>query len=157
MKKRVQMILWVILLFAPAATACAADIAALDRVSVLMPKTQVVSILGAPAEVTRMGRLKVELYHVTGSSPLLSAGYIYEKDAILAAHAFIFQGNLAAQTADQLKKDGFTLLDENGTAYRLMGKDDDTGRPVIVTIDVDHDLTTVITFEKGFYERSMNR
>ncbi len=157
MKKRVQMILWAILLFAPAATAFAADLAALDRVSVLMPKTQVVSILGAPDEVTRMGRLKIELYHVTGASPLLSAGYIYENEAILAAHAFIFQGNLASQTADRLKKDGFTLLDERGTAYRLAGKDDDTGRPVVVTIDVDNDLTTVVTFEKGFYERNVSR
>jgi hypothetical protein len=157
MKKRVQTILWVILFFAPAAMACAADIAALDQVSVMMPRTQVVSILGTPDEVTGMGRLKVELYKVTGAGPLLSAGYIYEKNGMLAAHAFIFQGNLAAQTTDQLKKDGFTLLDKNGTAYRLMGKDDDTGRPVIVTIDVDNDLTTVVTFEKGFYERSMNR
>jgi hypothetical protein len=157
MKKRMQMILWVILFCAPAATACAADLAALDRVSVLMTKTQVVSILGAPDEVTRMGRLKIELYHVTGASPLLSAGYIYENEAMLAGHAFIFQGKLAAQAADQLKKDGFTLLDEKGTAYRLTGKDDDTARPVVVTIDVDDDLTTVVTFEKGFYERNVSR
>ncbi|MCE5264764.1 MAG: hypothetical protein LLG97_14695 [Deltaproteobacteria bacterium] len=157
MKKSVQMILWVILFFAPTVTACAADIAALDRVSVLMPRTEVVSILGVPDEVTVMGRLKVELYHVTDASPLLKSGYIYENEAALAGHAFIFQGNCAAETAERLTEHGFAILDEKGTAYRLTGKDDDTGRPVVVTINVENDLTTVVTFEKGFYERSAGR
>lgn len=157
MKKSLSTILWAILFFAWATAASGADLAALDRVSVLMPRTEVVSILGAPDEVARLGHLKVELYHVTGAAPLLSSGYIYENEAMLAGHAFIFQGNLAQQTADRLKKHGFTPLAEKGTAYRLAGKDDDTGRPVVVTIDVSHDLTTVVTFEQGFYERSVSR
>lgn len=157
MKKSLSMILWAILFFAGAAAASGADLAALDRVSVLMPRTEVVSILGAPDEIARMGRLKVELYHVTGASPLLSSGYIYENEAMLAGHAFIFQGDFAEQTADRLKKHGFTPLADQGTAHRLAGKDDDTGRPVVVTIDVSQDLTTVVTFEKGFYERSVSR
>jgi len=33
------------------------------------------------------------------------------------------------------------------------GIDDDTGRPIIVTIGENNDLTTVMTFEKGFYDR----
>jgi hypothetical protein len=35
------------------------------------------------------------------------------------------------------------------------GKDEDTGRPVVVSIDVNSERMTVITFEKGFCERSV--
>ena len=35
------------------------------------------------------------------------------------------------------------------------GKDDETSRHVVVSIDVNNELMTVITFEKGFYERSV--
>ena len=40
-----------------------------------------------------------------------------------------------------------------GASFRLSGKDDDTGRPIVVTIGENNDLTTVMTFEKGFYDR----
>lgn len=157
MSKRVLMILWVILVVVPAATACAVDLAALDRVSVLMPKARVISILGAPAEVTSMGPLKVDLYRVTGASPLVSAGCIYEKEATLAGIAFIFRGDLAIETAKRLQENGFALSEGRGTAVRLSGKDDDTGLPVVVTIDVNRELMTVIAFEKGFFERNVQR
>jgi hypothetical protein len=137
------------------AAAGAVDLAALDRVSVLMPKTQVRSILGAPAEVTSLGPLKVELYPITGASPLVSAGCIYEQETTLAGLALVFQGDLALQTADRLRGYGFTLKGGKGTAVRMDGKDDDTGRPVVISIDVNSEWMTVITFEKGFYERSV--
>ncbi|NPU84495.1 MAG: hypothetical protein HPY65_08390 [Syntrophaceae bacterium] len=155
MRKSVLIILWVILILVPASTACAVGLAALDRVSVLMTKTQVISILGVPAEVTSMGPLKVELYRVTGASPLVSAGCIYEKEATLAGIVFIFQGDLTIETAKRLRENGFTLSGGRGTAVRLSGKDDDTGLPVIVTIDVNNELMTVIAFEKGFFERNV--
>ncbi|HOI73732.1 MAG TPA: hypothetical protein PLO63_06230 [Syntrophales bacterium] len=157
MFKKTWSILWVILILVPAATASAVDLAALDRVSVLMPKARVLSILGAPGEVASMGPLKIELYRVTGASPLVSAGCIYEKGETLAGIAFIFQGDLAIETARRLQENGFTLSGGRGTAVRLSGKDDDTGLPVIVTIDVNSELMTVIAFEKGFFERTVRR
>ena len=157
MFKKTWSILWVILILVPAATASAVDLAALDRVSVLMPKARVVSILGAPSEIASMGPLKVELYRVTGASPLVSAGCIYEKEETLAGIAFIFQGDLAIETAKRLRENGFTLSGGRGTAVRLSGKDDDTGLPVVVTIDVNNELMTVIAFEKGFFERTVRR
>lgn len=157
MRKRVLIILWVMLILVPAATASAVDLATLDRVSVLMAKSQVISILGAPAEVTSMGPLKVELYSVTGASPLVSAGCIYENEATLAGIAFIFQGDLTIETAKRLRENGFALSGGKGTAVRLAGKDDDTGLPVIVTIDVNRELMTVIAFEKRFFERNVHQ
>jgi hypothetical protein len=157
MKKSLQAVFLVILFLMPATAACAVDLAALDRVSVLMTKAKVVSILGAPAEVTSMGPLNVELYRVTSASPLVSAGCIYENEATLAAIAFIFQGDLTIETAKRLQENGFVLSGGRGTAVRLSGKDDDTGLPVIVTIDVNSELMTVIAFEKGFFERNVQR
>lgn len=75
--------------------------------------------------------------------------------AVLAGLALVSQGDLALQTADRLRGYGFTLQGGKGTAVRMDGKDDDTGRPVVVSIDVNNELMTVITFEKGFYERSV--
>ncbi len=157
MTKKIRTILWLILILIPATAAWAVDLTALDRVSVLMPKARVISILGAPSEVASMGPLKVELYRVTGASPLVSAGCIYEKEETLAGIAFLFQGDLAIETAKRLQENGFTLSGGKGTAVRLSGKDDDTGLPVVVTIDVNSELMTVIAFEKGFFERTVRR
>lgn len=145
-----------IFLFIFVCTASATDLRSLDRISVLMPKSQVLSILGAPDKVTDMGGLMVDLYMVHQAAPLESAGYFYEKDLVLAGHTFIFKGNVGAQTATRLMAHGFTIQEEKGEYIRLSGKDDDTGRPVIVTISRMDDLTTVTTFAKEFYERRAN-
>ena len=134
-------------------SAYAADLKSLDRVSVQMPKSQVISILGAPDHVSELGALMVDMYLTTQGGPLVSAGYFYENDLALAGHSFIFRGNVAAQTAARMKTLGFTVLEEKGDYIRLAGKDDDTGRPIIVSISRIDELTTVTTFEKGFYER----
>ena len=158
MKRVVNMILvgvmLGVMLITPTAVAFAADIDALDRVSVLMPRSKVASLLGAPDKVDQTtGGLKVDLYHVDIADSLVGAGYLYEDEGALAGNAFIFRGNVAKRTAERLKEIGFTLLDEKGPTFRLSGKDDDTGRPIVVTIGENNDLTTVMTFEKGFYDR----
>ncbi len=156
MRKFVKLILICIMVLAPSAAAAAAEIEALDRVSVLMPKEKVVSILGPAEKTVDMGWMKVDLYTLGGASPLVGAGYIYENESAVAGHAFIFKGNVAGQAADRLQAIGFTLLEGSGASFRLAGKDDDTGQPVVVTIGENNDLTTVMTFEKGFYDRRVN-
>ncbi len=157
MKKMINMILICFMVLVPSAGAFAADINALDKVSVLMPKSKVVSILGTPDNTGEIGGLKVEMYTQGGANPLVSAGYLYENESALAGHAFIFKGNVAKQTAERLQQIGFALLEGSGASFRLFGKDDDTGQPVMITIGESNDLTTVITFEKSFYDRRVNK
>jgi len=156
MKSSIKNSIPAIFLLIFACTASATDLRSLDRISVLMPKSQVLSILGAPDKVTDMGGLMVDLYMVHQAAPLESAGYFYEKDLVLAGHTFIFKGNVVVQTATRLMAHGFTIQEEKGEYIRLIGKDDDTGRPVIVTISRMDELTTVTTFAKEFYERRAN-
>ncbi len=157
MKPASKILLTVLLVFAAASASFAADLKSIDRTSVLMTKNQVTAIMGAPDTVTDMGGLKVELYLVPGGEPLVGVGYIYEDDRYVAGHTFIFTGDVAVQTAARMKAIGFTILEEKGDYFRLAGRDDDTGRPIVVTIGRINDLTTVTTFEKGFYERRANR
>lgn len=144
-------------IFGSVCSASAVDVKAMDRVSVLMPKAQVLSVLGTPDTVADMGGLMVDLYTVNHADPLVSAGYFYEKNAILAGHTYIFKGNLVARSAARLKTLGFVVQEEQGEYVRLTGNDDDTGRPMVVVISRINDLTTVTSFEKGFYERRATR
>ncbi len=147
-----------LVVIAPAAAAQAANIEAMDRVSVRMPQSAVVSILGKPTSTHEMAEgLKIDLYTPAGTPHLVSAGYLYEEDGRLGGHAYVFQGNVARQAAARLREHGFTLLEEKSGTYRLAGRDDDTGTPVVVTIGEQADLTTVLTFEKGFYDRRVQR
>ena len=157
MKPAGRILLTVLFVFAAASASFAADLKSIDRTSVLMTKNQIAAILGTPDTITDIGGLKVELYLVPSGEPLVGVGYIYEDGRFVAGHTFIFTGNVAAQTAARMKTIGFTSLEEKGDYFRLAGKDDDTGRPIVVTIGQLNDLTTVTTFEKGFYERRANR
>src|SRR5512133_236487 len=98
MKPAINILLTVLFVFTTASASSAADLKAIDRTSVLMTKPQIMAILGTPDTVTDMGGLKVELYLVPGGDHLAGVGYIYEDDRV-AGHAFIFTGNVAAQTA----------------------------------------------------------
>ena len=157
MKKWLRMILLLVLIGMAAGTAWAVDLEALDRVSILMSKSKVLSILGLPDEVGDIGhRLKADIYKLPEKmAPLVGAGCVYDENQILAATAFIFQGNVGKESANRIKEDGFTFIGEKDGATRLAGKDDDTGLPVVVTVVENGGLTTVITFEKGFYERNV--
>lgn len=139
---------------AAAAGALAADISSLDRVSVLMPKAKVISILGAPDETAQLGGgLNVDIYRVVNAMPLVRSGCIYDDDGRLVGQSFVFQTEMAGKAAEGLREIGFSLLDEKTGSIRLAGRDDDTGQPLIAIIDENEGLTTVTTFEKGFYER----
>lgn len=131
----------------------AAQLADLDRVSVLMAKPAVVTILGQPDTLTDLGGLAVELYLVHQAEPLVSVGYFYEENQILAGYSLIFRGDVIAETAARLKSHGFKTVEQHTDYLRLQGNDDDTGHPIVVTISRLDTLTTVTTFEQGFYQR----
>ncbi len=62
--------------------------------------------------------------------------------------------SVAKITAERLEKDGFSRVDEKPGAVLLTGKDDDTGRPIMVSVSEEAGLTTVVTLEKEFYDKS---
>jgi hypothetical protein len=156
MKKLQCMILLIFLIGMTAVSSWAVDVESLDRVSVLMSKSKVVSILGTPDEVGDIGPLlKADIYKVSDEGPLIGAGCVYDEKQILAATAFIFRGNVGKEAANRIKEDGFAFLDDKNGTIRLTGKDDDTGLPIMVTVSENGGLTTVMTFEKGFYDRTV--
>ncbi len=61
------------------------------------------------------------------------------------------------EAAEHLKKLGFTVMEEHGGTLRLLGKDDDTGQPIVVNIALNNGLTVITTFEKGFYDRRVKQ
>lgn len=135
-------------------TVVAIDIITLDQVSVLMSKAKVLSILGAPDYVGEAGGgLKVDIYRVSNAEPMIAAGCIYEDNRSLAGQAFIFQGEMGREAAERLKKHGFVVMEEKEGAFRLFGKDDDTGQPLVAHITLSSGMTVVMTFEKGFYDK----
>jgi hypothetical protein len=132
----------------------ALDIEAIDKVSVLMPKSKVVAIMGQPdATEDVVPGLKAEMYRLTDTGPMKGAGCLYDENQNLAGQVFIFEGNVAHEAAERIKKNGFTLDQESKKALRLSGRDDDTGQPIVVVILEEHGLTSIMTFEKGFYDR----
>jgi hypothetical protein len=150
-------VLLLVLIGMAAGTSWAVDLEALDRVSILMPKSKVLAILGPPDEVGDIGhKLEADIYKLPDKmAPMIGAGCVYDDQQILAATAFIFQGAVGKETASRIKGAGFTSIGEKDGANRLAGKDDDTGLPVVVTVVENAGLTTVITFEKGFYDRNV--
>ncbi len=157
MKKRQWLILLFVLIGMTAGTTWAVDLEALDRVSILMTKAKVLSLLGPPDEVGDIGHnLKADIYKLPDNmAPMVGAGCVYDDQQILAATAFIFQGDVGKESANRIKEAGFTFTGDKDGAARLSGKDDDTGQPVVVTVVTGGGLTTVITFEKGFYDRNV--
>ncbi len=152
MKQKIPVFIFV-LIFCAAGTMFAADIASLDKVSIFMPKSKVLSILGASQETLVLaGDLKIEVYPVESVLPLVHSGCIYDKDGILMGQSFVFQGHTAGSIADRLKKHGFTPLPQKGGSLRFAGVDDDTKQPLVAVIAENDHLTTVTTFEKAFYE-----
>ncbi len=131
-----------------------ADVEALDRVNVLMPRTKVVSILGVAQEASHLGGgLIAETYRVTDTGVMAGAGCVYDETHHLAATAFIFHGTVALEVARLMQEREFSLMEDKDGAIRLSGKDDDTGQPIVVVIIEDGGYTTVMTFEKGFYDK----
>jgi hypothetical protein len=128
------------------------SVESLDRVHVLMQKSAVVELIGEPdGHDTLDAGLKMEVYRLD-APPLMGAGVIYDEKQCLTGQAYIFTGRGAEKAAEQLGRIGFTLMDSKQGLFRLEGKDDDSGLPVVVTISETGDLTTLMVFEKAFYE-----
>ncbi|MCX5815559.1 MAG: hypothetical protein NTX75_04860 [Proteobacteria bacterium] len=154
MKEITKIIIGIMMVCLLAGTTMAVDINALDQVSVLMTKSKVLSLLGMPDDVGEAGNgLEVDIYRVNNISPMVGAGCIYEDNQRLAGQAFIFQGEMGKEAAERLKKHGFTVTEEKEGAFRLLGKDDDTGQPLVAYITLNNGMTVIMTFEKDFYDR----
>jgi hypothetical protein len=131
----------------------AEDLRSLDRVSVHMDRSTVRSILGSPdGEIELSIGLTAELYQLEGLGPLIGKGCVYSEKDQLVGQAFIFEGSVVAATTESLENAGFRLVKKSPQARLLAGTDDDSGRPILVSISEKDGLTSVVTFEKTFYE-----
>jgi hypothetical protein len=156
MKRMAFTVLCILVTLVVAEPAPAVDIAALDRVSILMSKSEVLAILGPPHEINELrAGLKAEIYRLSDADPMVGAGCIYDKEQVLRGQAYLFSGSVGKESADRIKEAGFTVMEEKEGTFRLLGKDDDTGRPMVVYIFEAHGLTTVMTFEKDFYDQQV--
>jgi len=156
MKQILRVLLAMLLLGTLCGIAPAMDLTALDRVTITMTKSEVLSLLGEPDEVTEIGNgLKAEVYTVNGLEPMVGTGCIYENNRRLVGQSFIFQGEMDRVAADRLVELGFSVMEDTEGNIRLLGKDDDTGRPLVATLSHDKDMTIIMTFEKGFYDRQV--
>jgi hypothetical protein len=151
--KKILPVFVFIMIICGAVSVYAADIVALDKISILMPKSKVLSVLGAPRETVMLAKgLKVEVYPVDDALPLIHSGCIYDKDGLLVGQSFVFQGHSSGKIAERLKKHGFTPMHNQTGSLRLSGVDDDTKQPLVAVIEEHDNLTTITTFEKIFYE-----
>lgn len=133
----------------------AVDIEALDRVSVNMDRAAVQNLLGPPDAQSELSiGLEADVYDLDGLAPLMGKGCVYSKEDRLVGQAFVFKGSVKNVTAERLKKNGFSFVEENPSAILLSGKDDDTGHPIMVSVSENGGLTTVVTFEKQFYQKA---
>lgn len=154
MKKTAIFVLGLLFAGFAAGSALAVDVDTLDRVSVLMTRAQVISLLGSPDQVDEAGNgLRTEIYRVDGMDPLVGTGCIYEDGRILAGQSFVFRGEMDKAVAERLGRLGFAVLEEPSGAIRLSGRDDDTGHHLVAHVSHQNGMTVVTTFEKGFYDR----
>jgi len=136
-----------------AVAASAVDLASLDKVSVLMTKEKVLSILGAPDEqMTLANGLKVDVYYVDSAFPLTNSGCIFNDQGILMGQSFVFQGHETGSIMERLKTSGFVQKQIESASKFFEGHDDDTGRPLVAVVSEGGEMTTITTFEKDFFE-----
>ncbi len=93
MKQIMNIIIGIIMIFMLANTAIAVDINALDRVSVLMTKPNVLSLLGAPDKVIDVGSgLKADIYKLNNMEPMVGAVAVSMKmTRVLQARPLFFR------------------------------------------------------------------
>ncbi|MDD2338623.1 MAG: hypothetical protein PHD01_18865 [Geobacteraceae bacterium] len=153
MKQTIIIFSGILLVIMLAGTALAIDINTLDKVSVHMPQSQVRSLLGSPDEVIELGSgLTADIYKVSNAEPMIGAGCIYQDNRHLVGQAFIFQGIVNKAASERLVKHGFSVTEETEEVFRLVGKDDDTGQPLVAQISLNNGMTVIMTFEKVFHE-----
>lgn len=154
MKSITTAFIGIIMLLGSCSVAQPVDLASLDRVSVQMPQPEVHAILGKPDEVSDVENgLEVHLYRSNTLEPMVGTGCIFGHDQRLVGQSFVFQGEMGKQTSEWMQKNGFTLTDQQRGTFSLLGKDDDTGRPLVVHILQSNGLTIVMTFDKDFFDR----
>lgn len=151
-KTKVFGLFWVLVVLA--GNGFAADLEAVDRVSVNMNRTEVRDLLGPPDMVSTLSiGLDADMYELKGLMPLIGKGCVYSEEDRLVGQAFVLAGSVADATVTGLKKNGFTPIEEKPGAILLIGKDDDTAQPILVSVSENGGFTTVVTFEKDFYEK----
>jgi hypothetical protein len=137
-----------------AGPACALDLPTLDKVSVMMSLEQVRQIAGAPDELARVDpEFTLATWTMTDAPGMAAAGGVFDGRNVLIAQAYVFAGETGAQALASLRELGFKVVENPDGTVRLYGKDDDTGRPLIVVIDEQPATTTVYAYEQGEYER----
>ena len=156
MKQIRRAIIAMIMTFMFAGAAAAIDINTLDKISVLMTKSEVLAILGAPNDTLDVGAgLKTEVYKLEGMDPMIGAGCIYDEGR-LVGQSFMFAGAMTQEAAERLKKHGFTIIEEKGIAIKLQGKDGDRDRLLMVHVYKESGMTVVMVFEKDFYDKHIS-
>lgn len=156
--RKIVSVLVFLLIAALASSGFAADLTALDRIHVLMHREKVLEIMGNPAEESTASHdLKVDIYHIPDATPLNQAGCLYNSQNILVGQSFVFEGHNGAQIHEYLQKLGFTPLMKGDSIGRLAGFDDNAAHSLVVVIERHGDLTTITTFEHGFYKERVKQ
>jgi hypothetical protein len=137
-----------------ASVAAALDLPTLDKVSVMMTLDQVRQIAGAPDEAVRVEpEFTLATWTMADVPGMVAAGGIFDGRNVLIAQAYVFAGETGAQALASLREFGFKVVENPDGTVRLYGKDDDTGRPLVVVIDEQPATTTVYAYEQGEYEK----
>jgi hypothetical protein len=143
------------------------DVESLDQISVSMPRAEARRLLGEPDSVATIEPgLTAELYLLEApEAGLLAKGLLYDGAGNLAGHSLIFDGAVGSALAELLLERGYRASSEQlggliggqigaqiGTSsWRLLGADDDTGRPQLVQIDEDSPYTILTVLEQQFF------
>jgi hypothetical protein len=134
--------------------ACALDLPTLDKVAVMMSLDEVRKIAGAPDETTRVEpEFTLATWTMTDAPGMAAAGGIFDARNVLIAQVYVFAGETGAQALASLREFGFKVVENPDGTVRLYGRDDDTGRPLVVVIDQQPETTTVYAYEQGEYEK----
>ena len=137
-----------------AGIAWALDLPTLDKVAVLMSLDEVRQIAGAPDEVNRVEpEFTLATWTMTDAPGMAAAGGIFDGRNVLIAQVYVFAGQTGAQAFASLREFGFKVVENPDGTVRLYGKDDDTGRPLVVLIDEQPATTTVYAYAQEEYEK----
>lgn len=134
-------------------TAQAVDLAAVDKVSVMMPREQVEALLGKANDSRKNALdLLLETYAVANAAPLSRVGFVYDERQILVGQSYVFDGDVVATVHAQLLDSGFTLLSAGQMTRRFSGFDDDTRLPVVAVVEAHPEVTTLTVFYRPFHD-----
>lgn len=154
--RHVQNLTLGLLLILPAlAGAQSIDTERLDEIGVRMPRGEARQLLGPPnAEQPMAPGLIAELYRLDEPGPLIANGLLYDDAGRLAGQTLVLEGPVGEPFSELLLERGYrSAVDEATGQQRLIGRDDDSGLPQLVTITEDGDYTIVTIFDAGFLKK----